>query len=131
MTDRIDGEAAAAPNWRLRIALVTILAIAVAVLVIWTWRDARPFGPLPFLGLPERIDLCGRSYDGGGQSPAMTVAEVRTIGGFEPVIVDPWVHPACVAGACTRIATDTPCHTVVYVRVGRDEIVGYDLQGGP
>lgn len=110
------------------------LAGAALVLVIaaaWAWRDARPFGPVPLIGLPERIHLCGRSYNGGGQGPVRSVGEVRSAGGFEPVVVDPWLHPPCVPGACTEIATDEGCHTVVFVRVGRDGIVGYDLQGGP
>jgi hypothetical protein len=110
--------------------LLSVVAITV-VAGAWAWRDARPFGEVALIGLPERIDLCGRSYDGGGQGPVRTVSEVRTVGGFEPVIVDPWLHPPCVPGACTDVAAAEPCHSVVFVRVGRDTIVGYDLQGGP
>ena len=103
----------------------------VLALAVLARPDARAFGPVPFIGLPSSIDVCGRSYDRDGQDRVRTVDEMRTLVGAELVIVDPWLHAPCVAGACTRTATQGPCATVLYVRVGRDGLLGYELQGGP
>src|SRR5688572_13455877 len=52
-------------------------SLGLVIVAAWSWRDARPFGLVPIIGLPERIQLCGRSYDGGGGGPVQTVTEVR------------------------------------------------------
>jgi hypothetical protein len=37
----------------------------------------------------------------------------------------------CPPGVCTTVAESTQCHTVVYVRVGEDAYIDYELSGGP
>jgi hypothetical protein len=80
------------------------------------------------LTLPDRVHACGRNYHGPGS--ARTLAEIRS-DGIEPVLVDTGWLGRCPAGACTAVASDAPCATVVYVRVGHDAYVPYELLGGP
>jgi hypothetical protein len=61
----------------------------------------------------------------------LSLAEIRTRGGVEPVVVDPGPFAPCPVGPCTAVAQDDPCHTVIYVRVGEDAYLDYALQGGP
>ena len=116
-----------------RVERATILAVLVAIpllLAAGLIVGARPltFGP-GFAPLPERIELCGRLYEGGGRD-STTLEAARQRVGVEPLVVDPWTHPECVDGACTVHAA-TPCHTVLYARVNETEIVAYELMGGP
>jgi hypothetical protein len=80
------------------------------------------------LKLPDRIHVCGRDYHGPGS--ARTLDMIR-MDGIEPVLVDTGVLAPCPAGACTTVATVSGCATVVYVRVGDDAYVAYELLGGP
>ena len=80
-------------------------------------------------GLPERVNVCGRQYHGPGSGP-QTLASIRA-DGIEPVLVDTGPLAPCPAGACTTVAMDTGCATVVFVRVGDDAYVSYELLGGP
>ena len=131
MTDRADPADAAAEIDRRRPRSIAIgIVVALALLAIWAWRDPRPFGQLPIVGTPQRIHLCGRTYD-ASVGPLWTVDQLRAGNGADPLIVDPWLHLPCVPGACTDIASDGPCQTVVFVRSGRDALVAYELQGGP
>jgi len=80
------------------------------------------------LTLPDRVHACGRNYHGPGAP--RPIAQIRA-DGTEPVLVDTGWLGRCPAGACTTVATNTPCATVVYVRVGEDAYVAYELLGGP
>ena len=80
--------------------------------------------------LPEQTTICGRGWRKDAPSRQLTLAAVRARGGIEPVIADPGLFAPCPAGACTRVAGG-PCHTVIYVRVGEDAYLAYELQGGP
>jgi len=113
--------------------------LLVAAVVVLTGMVALPTLDLPLmrelgrvtgLGVPRSIELCGRSYE-GGDGPRWTLEEVRQHFGVEPIVVEPWLHPDCVPGACTRIATPGPCHTVIFARTGPDSLAAYELQGGP
>ena len=81
------------------------------------------------LALPERVNVCGRQYRGPSSGP-ITLAAIR-LDGIEPVLVDTGPLAPCPVGACTMVATATGCATVVYVRVGDDAYVAYELLGGP
>jgi hypothetical protein len=78
--------------------------------------------------LPDRVHACGRNYQGPGS--ARTIAAIRS-DGIEPVLVDTGILAPCPVGACTTVATVSGCATVVYVRVGDDAYVAYELLGGP
>ena len=79
-------------------------------------------------GLPERVHVCGRDYRGPARE--QTLAAIRA-DGIEPVLVDTGVLASCPVGACTAVALPTACSTVVYVRVGDNAYVSYELLGGP
>ena len=104
------------------------LVLAAAV-VLQSSRDPRSFGSVPFLGLPGDIALCGRSYE--GQRGSTRTAEDVSAGGGTPLVVEPWFHAPCLPGACTAVAADTPCHTVIYVSAGPGRLVGYYAEGPP
>ena len=79
-------------------------------------------------GLPDRVHVCGRDYRGPAR--VQTLAAIRA-DGIEPVLVDTGFFAPCPVGACTAVALPTPCATVVFIRVGDDAYVSYELLGGP
>jgi len=87
--------------------------------------------------LPARITVCDRDYrkDASDRRRSWAKISADTTPGFQPVVVDPsllaQVLSPCQVGACTRIAQDGPCATVVWVRVDWDAYVAYSLVGGP
>lgn len=119
------------PSKRVERAAILFVSVAIPLLLVGGLVvGARPltFGP-GFAFLPERIELCGRLYEGGG-GDSTTVEAARQRAGIEPLVVDPWAHPDCVDGACSMQAAG-PCHTVLYARLNEREIVAYELMGGP
>jgi hypothetical protein len=85
--------------------------------------------------LPDRISVCGRDYSRDATNRRWSFAQVTAASpGFPPVVVDPGLlarlFTPCQPGACTRVA-DGPCATVVWVRVGSDAYIAYELSGGP
>ena len=131
MTDRADPEVVAADVDRRRPRALDIgIVVALVLLAIWAWRDPRPFGQLPIIGTPQRIHLCGRTYE-ASIGPLWTIDQLRAGYGADALVVDPWLHLPCVPGACTDVASDGPCLTVVFVRAGRDGLLAYELRGGP
>lgn len=122
-------------TWIGRAILATAIAIALFVIL--------PRLPLPHFGihdrgmLASRINVCDRDYR--GDDLAQTRAEIEARGG-PLVLVDPGpfgFFPSCPAPdpqgirPCTREASDGPCATVVYVRIGNDSYAAYELVGGP
>ena len=87
--------------------------------------------------LPSQIAVCDRDYRKDATDRRSTWATITadTTAGFQPVVVDPGflarVLTPCQAGACTRVAQDGPCATVVWVQVDSDAYVAYSLVGGP
>ena len=81
--------------------------------------------------LPEHIRICGRGWTKDSLNRIVGLAEMRARDGIEPVVVDPGPFAPCPVGPCTAVAQDDPCYTVIYVRVGADAYLGYELQGGP
>lgn len=82
-----------------------------------------------------RIAVCGRDYHEGG--PVATLAQIRDAQGSPPVLVDPSFFAPCPGPdaqgdrPCSRDPSAGPCATVVYVRVGEDAYLPYELSGGP
>jgi hypothetical protein len=81
--------------------------------------------------LPAHIGLCGRGWSKDALERKLSLAELRARDGVEPVVVDPGPFAPCPEGPCTNVAQETPCYTVIYVRVGEDAYLDYSLQGGP
>lgn len=115
-----------------RIAIV--LACIAVVIVAWRLfggaRETSP-GVWDRASLPDRLQVCGRSYRHDALDRVRTAAEVEDWQGFPPTVVQPLQVQPCVPGPCTNVAEPTPCDTVVWVRVGPDAYVDYALQGGP
>jgi len=82
-------------------------------------------------GLPEHIQLCGRSWQKDVLVRTFTVAAIKERFAVDPVVVDPGPFAACPSGPCTDVAQPGACHTVIWVRVGQDAYIDYELQGGP
>ena len=82
--------------------------------------------------LRDQLTVCDRTYRRGPGSDAVNAAAA----GRPLVLVDPAVLAPCPAAdasgnrPCSRSA-DGPCATVVYVRVGPDAYVPYELVSGP
>jgi hypothetical protein len=114
-------------------------AVAIAILV-WLILPRLPFSPFGIRAsalLIPRITVCDRNHHGGDQVRSRAEIEAR---GGPMVMVDPGpfgFFPSCPQPdengnrPCTREATDGPCATVVYVRVGNDSYAEYELAGGP
>jgi hypothetical protein len=81
--------------------------------------------------LPDHISVCGRTWVKDTVGRQSSSDEIRALAGVEPTVVGTGMFAACPAGVCTTIAQSSPCHTVVYVRVGEDAYIDYELSGGP
>jgi hypothetical protein len=81
--------------------------------------------------LPDRIFVCERDWKEDALNRQFSRAQIRAQFGIEPTAVDPGLFAHCPTGACTRVAQNGPCDTVVFVRVGEDAYLDYALLGGP
>jgi hypothetical protein len=79
--------------------------------------------------LPDRIAVCGRDWEKDALSRTFTKDEVVTRTEAEPIVVSTGPSPSCPpeVGAGDEDAMATS----VYVKVGDDAFVAYDLVGGP
>jgi hypothetical protein len=121
--EKVEGRAAAR---RTLIAIAAFLTILVPFVVIAAIVLQGP-GVMSIhdtAKLPDRVHVCGRNFQRA--EPARTLGEIRSPG-VDPVVVDTGPLAGCPANACTKIG----CTTVVYVRVGEDAYVSYEMLGGP
>jgi len=81
--------------------------------------------------LPDRIHVCERDWKKDALNRQFSRAQIRAQFRIEPTVVDPGLFAHCPTGACTRVAQNGPCDTVVFVRVGEDAYLDYALLGGP
>jgi len=122
-------------SWRF--ALTTTLIVVLAAVLGWTTIVGAAFDPagLHDVGsLPDRLHVCGRTWNKGSSVPS----SLETIGAHMdgvPILLAPGLLggflSACPSGACSTDAASAPCDTVVFVRVGEDSYVSYALSGGP
>lgn len=126
----------ASPKWvagLLASALLPLLALAVLIGPGLVHRYVLGLGATDvhaIRALPARILVCGRAYRLGADPTVRSHDEILTWSGVEPTLVDPDPLPPCPAGPCRRVDIG-PCATVVFVRVGKDAYVDYELEGGP
>jgi uncharacterized protein with von Willebrand factor type A (vWA) domain len=122
-------------SWR-GIAIIVSLATAVPLVVL-----CRSFTYVPILNdggpevhvaaeLPERIHVCGRTYGHHPTGISRTVAQVREMTN-QPAFVNPWWFAACPRGGYVDYNGNRVNTTVMFVRVGEDAYVTYELSGGP
>ncbi len=107
-----------------------LTAVVLASRWIGTPREVSP-AVWDRASLPDRLEVCGRSYRHDALDRVRTAAEIETAQGFPPTAVMPLQAQPCIPGPCDDVADADPCDTVVYVRVGADAYVDYSLQGGP
>ena len=81
--------------------------------------------------LPDRISICGRDWTRDSLDRRPSRSELLALYGVEPTLVDPLPFAPCPEGPCAVGLRSPPCDTVVFVRVGEDAYLGYDLVGGP
>ena len=81
--------------------------------------------------LPDTLTVCGRQWSKDTTGRQFSLAQIQSQSSGDPVVVDPGASIPCPIGACSQNASNTPCATVIYVRVGEDAYVDYALQGGP
>jgi len=81
--------------------------------------------------LPERIGICGRDWTRDSLDRRSSRSELLALYGVEPTLVDPMPFAPCPKGPCAGGLRSPPCETVVFVRVGEDAYLGYELVGGP
>ena len=123
----------AASTWAIPlvgVALVSFLALLVTRDALFGTDPTAVHDPTRLAG---RIHVCGRDYNGG--SAAISRASWARDAPF--VLVDPAPLAACApvvddpAAMCT--ATPLACRTwtVVFVRVGVDAYLPFELAGGP
>jgi hypothetical protein len=80
--------------------------------------------------LPDHINVCDRRWTKDVLGREFGGVDARSHFGVQLALVDPLPFAPCPAGPCTTTG-DTPCDTVVLVRVGEDAYVDYELSGGP
>ena len=110
------------------VAVFTVVLILLVLVAATVLQGPGTTAIHNVLTLPDRVHACGRNYHGPGAP--RPIAEIRS-DGTEPVLVDTGWLGRCPAGACTTVAMTSGCATVVYVRVGEDAYVAYELLGGP
>lgn len=126
---------------RLRTGLGCGAAAILVALAIVFWLGARtwlagPSGIHDAAFLPSKISVCDREYRLGGQVRTREALEAEQ---SPPLLLDPGLFgftgcPGADAQGqrpCSDSATDGPCATVVYVRIGDDAFMAYGLVGGP
>ena len=87
----------------------------------------RPEGSA--FGLPTRIPTCGRSFiRDAADVRVFTRAEIEAqmTPGYSPTVLEPAI------GEIPLLAPFEPhCDVLIFLHVGPDAYVGYELQGGP
>jgi len=81
--------------------------------------------------LPDRISICGRDWERDSLDRRSGRSELQALYGVDPSLVDPLPFAPCPEGPCAVGLRGTPCDTVIFVRVGEDAYLGYELNGGP
>ena len=122
-------------NRNLALLIVVLLALLGALLTPWFLHHwvarAGAFDIQDPASLPWRIAACGREWERPEVFVTTTLAAARERSGLEPAVVDIAPFAPCPDGPCTRSGGAAPCATVVFVRVGQDAYVGFELIGGP
>jgi hypothetical protein len=104
-------------------------ALVVAVLAVAGLFACHRMHQTPFMGTPERISVCGRTYSGPGTHETLTTL---TSAGAHPVErVWTWQGRREVWGQRLTLGEATSCGTGVYLRVGPNDFRGFALLGGP
>jgi hypothetical protein len=116
------------------VAVVAILVLGSVIVPSLIHRQILGLGATDIhdaATLPDQINVCGRDWRKGALGRKFSRAEVFANVGAPLSVVDPLPFPPCPPGPCSRDAQNTPCDTVVFVRVGEDAYLEYALEGGP
>jgi hypothetical protein len=80
--------------------------------------------------LPEEVRVCGRYWHRSPTVVPTTLDAARAWSGVEPLVVDIAPFAPCSPGLCKGSGAQESCDTVVFVRVGENDYVSFDLEGG-
>ncbi len=75
--------------------------------------------------------MCGRTWTKDSRDLRLSRTDIQVRYDDQPTLVDPLPFAPCPEGPCAVGLRGTPCDTVVFVRVGEEAYVTYDLVGGP
>lgn len=112
------------------VALATVLALLVTRDALFGTGPTAVHDPARLAG---RIHVCGRDYDGGspairraswGRDAPFVLVDPAPLAPCDPVVDDPAAMCAATLLACRT-------WTVVFVRIGADAYVPFELVGGP
>jgi hypothetical protein len=118
-------------GWR---GTLNLALIGLAFIVGWNTLLGFVFSPSGIYdgsSLPGRLHVCGRTWSKGEVQTLETITADSSPG---PTLVAPILGgllSPCPGAACTDVARNTPCDTVVFVRIGEDAYASYSLAGGP
>lgn len=131
----IDPASPASDYWRRATIAVAVVVIVALVIVgsrsVVARLNSDPTAIHDPASLPARIHVCGRDWSRGALDRRLTLGQARAMkvdGAPSVVAVGPFAP--CPVGPCTAVAGGA-CDTVVFVRVGQDAYVAYELVGGP
>ena len=117
------GGGSALGRWTLIGALVAAIALTVVILQP-VWRFARGWSDPR--SLPAEISMCDRRWKRDSLLRSWSAAAPRIAGRMTVVSPGPFgLLTACPWPAGAVVAT------VIFVRIGEDAYVGYELRGGP
>jgi hypothetical protein len=117
------GDRSAAGRWILIGALLIAIGLTVVVLQP-VWRLAR--GVSDPTSLPAQISTCDRQWKRDSLMRSWTAAQASVGGPLTVVTPGPFgMLTACPWPGTSFVAT------VIFVRIGEDAYVGYELRGGP
>jgi hypothetical protein len=110
-------------RWILIGALVIAIALTVVILQP-VWRPGAWFSDPR--SLPAQISMCDRQWKRDSLMRSWTAAQASVGGAF--TVVSP--GPFGLLTACPWPGTSF-VDTVIFVRIGEDAYIGYELRGGP
>jgi hypothetical protein len=116
------------------VLVASVLALRSAVLPEVIHRQVLGLGATDIheaATLPDRISVCGRNWTRDTLDRRFSRSEIVGLYDAEPALVDPLPLAPCPEGPCAVGLRGTPCDTVVFVRVGENAYLGYELVGGP
>lgn len=121
------------------VVLVFLLCVSGLAIGLFIQLELHPIDGR--LGLPQRLDfpLCGRSYQlGNGDHGTKSKIDAGMARGYEPYILEPTVGQIPLVDLLTKCPLvpmigghGSVAHTVVWLQVGLDDYVAYELEGGP
>jgi hypothetical protein len=117
---------------------IALVATAGLVAVVVTFGIFLPaFGEVSRMAtrdpatLPGTITVCDRDWQRDSLARTFTAGEIYERTEADPIVVSVGLFPACPPEVAAPAGDQAGMPTSVWVEVGDDAYVGYDLVGGP